>query len=1104
VKGTTIIRAKVLIVDDKETNIYALKKILEHFNVDLIEATNGSDALELSLKHDFALAILDVQMPIMDGYELAELLRDDEKTKYLPIIFVSAIFTDEFHIFRGYEAGAVDFLSKPLNAQILCHKVNVFLEIEHQRTELLKMVELEKSKLELENVLFSLSDSLIVVSKHGKITRINQAAMSLLNYSESELLDQPVNAIFAKSDNLQPLLKLDVSDNIVPFRSQEKTLLSKSRTSIPVLVSSSTLKDENRQVVGAVVVAMDISPLKQAEAKLSYINEKFRTLTDSAPDVIIIFDSDNKIVLCNRSAERTFGYAAAEVLNQDISMIIPVQYQAAYKQEVQRYLATGESRIIGKLTEAIGLRKDGTEFPLELAISVVEENGQKEFLAIIRDLSERYVADKQLKLAAQVFSNAQEGITITDKNNNIQSVNRSFEEITGYLEAEVKGKNPSLIQSGIHDKKFYQDLLEQLLSEGKWRGEVLDRRKNGEIYPAWMSISAIRGDNGDISGYISLFNDLSAIRKAEDQLLFLSNHDTLTGLPNRLLLNDRVQQAMDLATLNNSNIAMLLFNVDSLQLINDSLGHSVGDNTLRKISDRLSKQLIAGDTLARLGSDEFVVVLTHCESDEAIISMTQKLLIDIARPFQIDQQTVKVSACVGIALFPDNGLSPETLLKSADVALSYAKSKGSNSLCFCTEEMNAFVARRRLMNDLLGQAIELGQLELYYQPKASLYTGNVSSMEALIRWNCPQLGGVVGPVEFIPIAEANGLILSIGEWVIYTACRQNKAWQDAGLPKLSVAVNVSPLQFLAGNLPMIVKKAIDESHLEIGYLEIEITESAMMIDSQSTIEQVNALRQAGILFSLDDFGTGYSSLSSLSQFAIDKLKIDQCFVREITSEPKSAAIAHNIIALAQGCSMTVIAEGVETEGQLSYLQKAGCDEIQGYLYSRPLTADEFVLFIKNNVALEVGGEPIETERVLLIVDDEHNILNALKRTLRRQGFKILSANSGMEALELLAKNEVQVIVSDQRMPHMSGTEFLSRASEIYPHSVRIILSEYTDLNSLTDVINRGDISKFITKPWDDDYLSKTILKAFKIYEKNLLFRKEKNNNQLYPILIGTA
>lgn len=282
-------------------------------------------------------------MPIMDGYELAELLRDDEKTKYLPIIFVSAIFTDEFHIFRGYEAGAVDFLSKPLNAQILCHKVNVFLAIEHQRTELLKMVELEKSKLELENVLFSLSDSLIVVSKHGKITRINQAAMSLLNYSESELLDQPVNAIFAKSDNLQLLLKLDVRDNIVPFRSQEKTLLSKSRTSIPVLVSSSTLKDENRQVVGAVVVAMDISPLKQAEAKLSYINEKFRTLTDSAPDVIIIMDSDNKIVLCNRSAERTFGYAAVEVLNQDISMIIPAQYQAAYKQEVQRYLATGES-----------------------------------------------------------------------------------------------------------------------------------------------------------------------------------------------------------------------------------------------------------------------------------------------------------------------------------------------------------------------------------------------------------------------------------------------------------------------------------------------------------------------------------------------------------------------------------------------------------------------------------------------------------------------------------------------------------------------------------------------------------------------------------------
>jgi diguanylate cyclase (GGDEF)-like protein len=424
---------------------------------------------------------------------------------------------------------------------------------------------------------------------------------------------------------------------------------------------------------------------------------------------------------------------------------------------------------------------------------------------------------------------------------------------------------------------------------------------------------------------------------AHHQLDFLSNHDPLTLLPNRAVLAERTRQAIAGARDGGRQIAMLLFNLDRLQRINDSLGHEVGDAMLQEMARRAG--LLAGprDILAHLGSDEFVLLLTDCPDSDTIINAARRLIDEIARPVAVGGHDLIVTASVGISIYPRDGANPSELLKAADVALSHMKEKGRNGFRFFKGEMNAHALRWMTLETHLRRAIERDELSLHYQPQVSITDGAICSMEALLRWNSPELGSVA-PGDFIALAEDTGMILPIGNWVIRQACLQNKAWQDAGLPPLRVAVNVSGHQFMAGTVPAVVAAALRESGLEARYLEVELTESVMMHDSESTTAQLAELTAMGVSISLDDFGTGYSSLGYLSRFTLDKLKIDQSFVRNITSESRSAAIAQATIALAHGLSLVVIAEGVETEDQLAFLAAIGCDKVQGYLFSRPVPA----------------------------------------------------------------------------------------------------------------------------------------------------------------------
>jgi diguanylate cyclase (GGDEF)-like protein/PAS domain S-box-containing protein len=696
-------------------------------------------------------------------------------------------------------------------------------------------------------------------------------------------------------------------------------------------------------IAAMVALAHQRNQMLQAAISAAAANQaseaRYRALTEAAPDAIIAIDDMQRIVHFNHAAEAMFGYQAHEVLGQQALNLVPRRYHQLHHGRFEQFLRTRESQYIGRITELAAVRKDGTEFICEMALSVALVDDRPLYTAILRDTTQRRELERRMHLSARIFDSTQESIIMTDAQANILAVNPAFELITGYLETDIRGTNPRFLRSGRHDTLFYRDMWSSLANTGQWRGEIWNRRKNGQVYPERMSINAIRDDKGNVSAYVSVSSDISALKAAHRQVAFLSNHDPLTLLPNRALLNDRMQQALASAEEQGCDLAVLLFNIDRLQRVNESLGHQAGDQFLQEVARRVGQLVRAGDTLAHLGSDEFVLLQTRCGDVDEVIACARRLLDEIARPFVVDGHDLFVTASMGISVFPRDGTTPSELLKAADVALSRVKDSGRNGLRFFKGEMNVHALRWLSLETHLRRAVSRGELRLAYQPQVCLDTGEVTGMEALVRWNSPELGEVPTP-DFIAVAEDTGLINPIGEWVMHEACRQNHAWHVEGLPRRRISVNVSAQQFMTGTIVGLVRSALDRSGMAAEYLEIELTESVMMKDSESAQAQLAELAAMGVSVSLDDFGTGFSSLGYLSRFSLDKLKIDQSFIRNITHDQRSAAIAQATIALARGLSMRVVAEGVEDGGQLDYLRQIGCDEVQGFFFSRPVGAGE--------------------------------------------------------------------------------------------------------------------------------------------------------------------
>ncbi len=723
--------------------------------------------------------------------------------------------------------------------------------------------------------------------------------------------------------------------------------------------------------------------------------------------------------------------------------------------------------------------------------------------ALHDEIATRMHAEQSLRLLSRAIESSVNAILIidiVDKGYPIIYANPAFEQITGHAATEVLGRESNFMLGHEVNQSEAKAIRSALDEYREWHGTLRAFRKDGTLFWSEWHIAPVPRESGGIGHYIAVLTDITAQREQTEQLAYQANFDALTGLANRNLLKDRLEQAIVKSRRHGDEIAVLFVDLDDFKLINDTLGHNVGDTLLKAIADRLKTCVRESDTVARIGGDEFVLLLVNqADSDRhadqahnhaapaslesGITLLMQKLIATVSAPLMLAERDIRMNCSIGISMYPQDGENADTLLKNADVAMYRAKELGRNGFQFFTRELHERVRMQMELGTSLRQALEREELELFFQPQVSLRSGKIVGVEALVRWNHPEKG-LVGPASFIEFAEQSGLILPMGEWIMMRACAQNKAWQDAGLEKFPIAVNVSAKQCAQQDIAGIVRRALAESGLEAQYLEIELTESLSMAAPEKSVPLMYGLKEIGVKLAIDDFGTGYSNMSYLKRFPIDRLKLDISFVREITSDAGSLAISDAIITMSHSLQLEVVAEGVETEGQLELLKSRNCDLIQGYYFSRPVRAHELAAMLEEGRCLssKVTGRT-ENAPAILVLDDDPHVLTLLDLSLRPEGYVLLLTAKADEAFELLARHEVAVILCDQRMPHISGVDFLTSVRRMYPDSIRILLSAYEDFEATRQAINAGAVYKFIEKPWKRDELRRIVEEAYLSYRR---------------------
>ncbi|MBT2297068.1 bifunctional diguanylate cyclase/phosphodiesterase [Pseudomonas fluorescens] len=686
-----------------------------------------------------------------------------------------------------------------------------------------------------------------------------------------------------------------------------------------------------------VVVVRDISQLKETQQQLQTSEEKFAKAFHASPDGLLLSrQSDGLLIEVNEGFSRITGFNSALSVDRstlDLGIWVNLNERKQMLDLLQRdgYVRDFRCHI---------RRNDGQIRLCEVSSRPLPIGDEACMLTIARDITERHLMQEKLQQAATVFESTAEGVLITDTQQHISAVNRAFSEITGYSETEALGHTPRLLASGLHDSAFYAAMWHQLTAEGHWQGEISNRRKNGELYPSWLTISAVRNRDREITHFVAVFADISSLKHAQARLDYQAHHDPLTGLPNRTLFESRLLMALNSQQEDGGQGAVLFLDLDRFKHINDSLGHPVGDLLLKGIAVRLREQLRDIDTVARLGGDEFIILLPGLQQPSDAEHIAQKLLNCFAAPFQAGEHEFFISASIGTSLYPQDGCDVATLVKNADAAMYRSKAKGRNRVESYTRDLTAQASERVALEHELRRAIERNELSLSFQPKFSLADNRLVGAEALIRWTHPTFGDVP-PEHFIPLAEENGMILQIGDWVLEHACRQLSEWNDAYESLGPLSVNLAGAQLRQPNLLGRIEQLLREHHLKPGLLQLEITENFIMSQAEEALAVLHQLKKLGVQLAIDDFGTGYSSLSYLKRLPLDFLKIDQSFVRGLPDDPHDVAIVRAIIALGRSMQFTIIAEGVETLAQQRFLAEEGCEQIQGYIVSLPLCAEEF-------------------------------------------------------------------------------------------------------------------------------------------------------------------
>jgi diguanylate cyclase (GGDEF)-like protein/PAS domain S-box-containing protein len=692
---------------------------------------------------------------------------------------------------------------------------------------------------------------------------------------------------------------------------------------------------------------LDIRERVQVESALRASEAKYRELFVSNLDGICVVDLDGVVLDANPALLSMLDIAPGTLLGKPLSTFIVPSWRAYDEHMIHHRVMTD-----GHCGEyEIELQREGNAGLLVSAKGVLMRDADGQPVGvwrIVRDLTERKAAAARMELAARVFDNTAEAIMVTSADRVVESVNRAFTTILGYEMDAIVGQETSVLFDPSADPETYEAVRTRYIGTGAWFGELPIRRANGQVFTAWVQINVVRDVTGRVVNVVILIRDISEAKAAEAHMLHLARFDALTQLPNRTHFRSVTEDAIAEAHRHAERRAVMFVDLDHFKTVNDSLGHAVGDLLLQEVAKRLAESLRAGDAVGRLGGDEFVILLRHVESDAEVAAVAERVLARLADPFLLAEHELVVTPSLGVALYPEDGEDYDTLIRNADAAMYHAKEGGRNTYRFYTVDMNVRASEILAVENQLRRALDRNEFVLHYQPQVDMASGRILGAEALIRWNHPERG-LLGPMQFIPIAEERGLIGQIGKWVLQEACRQNRAWQLAGLPPLEMAVNLSAVQFYRAGLVEEIATTLQHNALDARWLALEVTESVILQDVDTTIETMAALKQMGLTLAIDDFGTGYSSLSYLKRFKADKLKIDRSFVMDIPGDADDSAITRAIVHLARNLNLKVIAEGVETVGQWAFLLQEGCNEVQGYLVSKPLPAEAFETFVRAGV-----------------------------------------------------------------------------------------------------------------------------------------------------------